>query len=97
MNDDVERRTEPRISALLQAVILDDEQYQGRVFPVSGFSGTGAFLQRPDIDAILPALGSVIQVQFSWPPQSKITPVFVEATVVRVQDDGVGVKFDITA
>jgi hypothetical protein len=97
MSDERDRRTEPRISAILHAVILDDEQYMGRSFPVSGFSSTGAFLRRPDTDAPLPPIGSVVQVQFTWPPQSKVAPVFVEAKVVRAQPDGVGVQFDITA
>jgi hypothetical protein len=95
-NDDSERRTEPRISAILEALI-DDEHYSGRVFPVSAFSGTGAFLRCPDSDTPMPAIGSVLPVQFNWPRQSKIAPVFVEVTVVRHTSDGFGVKFDITA
>jgi hypothetical protein len=95
-NGDVERRTEARITAILEALI-DDEHYSGRVFAVSAFSGTGAFLKCPDGETLMPPIGSVFPVQFNWPRQTKIAPVFVEATVVRHTSTGFGVKFDITA
>ena len=95
-NDDTERRVEPRISAVLEAQI-DDEHYSGRVFCVSAFSSVGAFLKCPDNETLLPPIGSVLPVQFNWPHQMKIAPVFVEVTVVRHTDNGFGVKFDITA
>lgn len=90
----MDRRLDPRISTRLAAVVEDDE-HGSLIFTASGFSRTGAFLQRLDKDTPLPVIGSTIQLVFHWPLETKMPPVRVEAKVVRQSDDGVGVQFEI--
>jgi hypothetical protein len=93
---DTDRRLDPRISTRIDAVV-DDAQHGSLVFTASGFSRTGAFLRRREPGTPLPVVGSVIQLVFNWPLETKIPPVRVEAKVIRQTEDGVGVLFDIAA
>jgi hypothetical protein len=91
---DEDRRTDPRMSTRLEAVVEDAEHGTLR-FTASGFSRTGAFLQRRDNTTPLPAVGSTVQLVFNWPLDTKLPSVRVEATVIRQTDDGVGVRFQL--
>lgn len=92
--DPAERREDARLATHIEAVI-DDARYQSLVFTASGFSRTGAFLQRREGTVPLPAVGSAIRLVFRWPLETAIPPVRVDARVVRQTDDGVGVQFEI--
>lgn len=94
--DHGDRRSDPRTATRIEAVI-DDARYGSLVFTAGGFSRTGAFLQRRDDGALLPPVGDVIPLVFRWPLETRIPPVRVEAKVIRRNDDGVGVQFEITA
>jgi len=89
-----DRRLDPRMSTRLQAVV-EDAKHGTLTFTASGFSRTGAFLQRRDSATPLPAIGSVIQLAIHWPLETKLKPVEVEAKVIRQTNDGVGVQFEI--
>lgn len=96
MVDNSERRLDPRIGTRL-AAIIEDAQHGSLIFTASGFSRTGAFLQRLDKDTPLPAINSVVQLVFHWPLETKMPPVRVEAKVMRHTSEGVGVQFEIKA
>jgi hypothetical protein len=64
-------------------------------FTATRFSQTGAFLQRRDEKSPLPSVGSVIKLALHWPLENNAPPVLVDATVVRQEHNGVGVRFDI--
>ena len=89
-----DRRADPRLATRLKAVIVDAEHGE-RVFTAGGFNRRGAFLQRLDEATVLPPMGSVVQLTFSWPLETHMPPVRVEATVIHQTENGVGVKFDI--
>lgn len=91
-----DRRLDPRLATRLEAVV-DDPRHGALTFVASGFSRSGAFLQRRDASVPLPAVGSLIQIVFRWPLETQIPPVRVEARVVRQTEDGVGVHFQIAA
>ena len=91
-----DRRLDPRITTRIEAVV-DHAEHGSLVFTASGFSRTGAFLRRHEHETPLPLVGSVIQLVFHWPLETKIPPVRVEAKVIRRTEDGVGVQFDIAA
>lgn len=91
---DSDRRVDPRLATRLDAIV-DDVRYGALTFTASGFSRSGAFLQRRDPETPLPMIGSLIQIVFRWPLETQIPPVRVQATVVRQTDDGVGVQFEI--
>lgn len=90
----LDRRIDPRMGTRLQAIV-QDAKYGALAFTASGFSRTGAFLQRRDDTTPLPAIGSVIQLSIHWPLETKLKPVRVEAKVIRQTEDGVGVQFEI--
>lgn len=92
----LERRTEQRLTTRLEAVV-EDSAHGPLHFTTSGFSRSGAFLRRRDDATPLPSVGSVIRITFRWPLETQMPPVRVEATVVRLADDGVGVRFQIAA
>lgn len=77
------------------AAVIEDPQHGSLIFTASGFSRTGAFLQRVDAGTPLPQIGDTIKLVFHWPLETKIPPVRVEAKVIRQSDDGVGVEFSI--
>lgn len=89
-----ERREDERLATRIDAVI-DDVRYLSLVFTASGFSRTGAFLQRREGTGALPAVGSTIRLIFRWPLETNMPPVRVDAKVMRQTDDGVGVQFEI--
>lgn len=91
-----ERRVDERLTTRLDATV-EDATRGPLVFTTSGFSRSGAFLRRRDAATPLPDIGSVIKIVFSWPLETNMPPVRVEATVVRQTDDGVGVRFEIAA
>jgi PilZ domain len=91
----VDRRMDQRLTTRLDATV-EDAEHGALHFTTSGFSRSGAFLKRRDDAAPLPVIGSVIQIVFSWPLDTQMPPVRVEATVVRQTEDGVGVRFQIT-
>ncbi|HEY8555560.1 MAG TPA: PilZ domain-containing protein [Burkholderiales bacterium] len=90
----VDRRLDPRLATRIEATVADPE-HGDLAFTASGFSRTGAFLRRRDPDTPLPRVGSRIEIVFSWPLETDIPPVRVEATVIRRSEDGVGVRFEI--
>jgi hypothetical protein len=90
-----ERRMDERLTTRLDAAV-EDAVHGTLVFTTSGFSRSGAFLRRRDAATPLPVVGSVIKIVFSWPLETQMPPVRVEATVVRQAEDGVGVRFKIT-
>lgn len=89
-----ERRVDPRLATQLRAVI-DSVEHGMLTFTAKGFSRSGAFLERRDRGAALPAVGSVVRLVFHWPLETHMAPVHVEATVVHHAPDGMGVKFEI--
>lgn len=89
-----ERREDERLATRIEAII-DDVRYQSLVFTASGFSRTGAFLQRREGTQPLPQVGSAIRLVFRWPLETEMPPVRVDAKVVRQTGDGVGVQFEI--
>lgn len=89
-----DRRVDPRLATRLEAIV-DDVRYGALTFTASGFSRSGAFLQRRDNGTPLPMIGSLIQIVFRWPLETHIPPVRVEAKVVRQTDNGIGVHFEI--
>ena len=91
-----DRRTDPRLMTRLEAII-EDAEHGSLVFLASGFSRTGAFLQRRDRSAPLPTIGSTVHIVFHWPLETQMAPVRVEARVVRQTEEGVGVQFEIAA
>ncbi len=91
-----DRRADPRLTTRLEALV-EDPQHGLLIFTASGFSRTGAFLQRRDATTPLPAVGNTVQLMFRWPLETKIPPVRVEAKVMRHTEDGVGVLFEIKA
>lgn len=90
-----DRRLDQRLTTRLDATV-EDAEHGTLVFTTSGFSRSGAFLRRRDPTSPLPVIGSVINIVFSWPLETQMPPVRVEATVVRQAEDGVGVRFEIT-
>jgi hypothetical protein len=99
-NDDTnsaDRRADPRYDTRVEATI-DDSRYESTIFTTSGFSRSGAFLQRSDNTGVaLPPVGSIIKLILHWPLQTQMPPVRVEAKVIRQTPDGIGVRFDLKA
>lgn len=94
--DSNDRRLDPRLATRLTAII-EHSQHGSLAFTASGFSRTGAFLQRLDNSTPLPTVGETVKLVFNWPLETKIPPVRVEAKVMRLADDGIGVQFDISS
>jgi len=89
-----ERRLDPRHGTHLVAEV-EDPRLGTLVFTATGFSRTGAFLQRTSHDDPLPGIGSIVQLTLHWPLETHIPAVRVEAEVIRQVEDGVGVRFEI--
>jgi len=89
-----ERRLDPRHGTRLVAEV-EDPRLGALAFTATGFSRTGAFLQRIGREVPLPAVGSIVQLTLHWPIETHIPPVRVEAEVIRQAEDGVGVRFEI--
>lgn len=89
-----DRRSDPRFPTQLEAVV-EDAIHGTLRFTATRFSQTGAFLQRLDEKTPLPSMGSVIKLALHWPLENNAPPVQVDATVVRQEHTGVGVRFEI--
>ena len=89
-----DRRSDPRFPTQLEAVV-HDASLGTLNFVATRFSQTGAFLQRRDDKTPLPAIGSVVKLALHWPLENNAPPVQVDATVVRQEATGVGVRFEI--
>ncbi len=89
-----ECRADPRYDTRVEATI-EDSRYESTVFTTSGFSRSGAFLQRTNTGAALPPVGSIIKLVLHWPLQTQMPPVRIEAKVIRQTPDGIGVRFDL--
>ena len=89
-----EKREHPRNPVTI-LVELTDSNKKVTHYIARDFSPTGAFLERNDNDTSLPDLNTTVFLKISWPLETHIPPVEVEADIMRVDDNGVGVKFDI--
>ena len=63
-------------------------------FQVTDLSKTGAFLIREDGATDGPEIGSRVRLKLVWPMDTDTPPLEVDAEVMRVTDDGIGVQFN---
>lgn len=93
----VERRADPRLATRLISAIIEDPRHGALVYTADAFSRTGAFLRRLDKSTPLPGIGDIVKLVLRWPIETKMQPVRVDAKVVRLNEHGVGVQFEIKA
>ena len=62
-------------------------------FQVTDLSKTGAFLIKGSDGASSPAVGARIRLKLVWPMDPQTPPLEVDADVMRVTADGIGVQF----
>lgn len=63
-------------------------------FQVTDLSKTGAFLIKEDGSGDSPAVGARIRLKLVWPMDTDTPPLEVDADVMRVTDEGIGVQFN---
>jgi len=63
-------------------------------FQVIDLSKTGAFLIKEDSSSDSPEVGSRVRLKLTWPMDTDTPPLEVEADVMRVTDEGIGVQFN---
>ena len=63
-------------------------------FQVTDLSKTGAFLIKEDGGSDSPEVGARIRLKLVWPMDTDTPPLEVEADVMRVTDEGIGVQFN---
>jgi microcystin degradation protein MlrC len=63
-------------------------------FQVTDLSKTGAFLIKEDGSSDSPEVGARIRLRLVWPMDTDTPPLEVEADVMRVTEDGIGVQFN---
>ena len=63
-------------------------------FQVIDLSKTGAFLIKEDAGSESPEVGARIRLRLTWPMDTDTPPLEVEADVMRVTDQGIGVQFN---
>jgi len=62
-------------------------------YQVSDLSKTGAYLMRGETAGDAPAVGARVKLKLVWPMDPETPPLQVDAEVMRVTDDGIGVQF----
>ena len=63
-------------------------------FQVIDLSKTGAFLIKEDSSSESPEVGTRVHLKLTWPMDTDTPPLEVEADVMRVTDEGIGVQFN---
>ncbi|MDX5152456.1 MAG: PilZ domain-containing protein, partial [Acidiferrobacterales bacterium] len=63
-------------------------------FQVTDLSKTGAFLIKEDGGGDSPTVGARVRLKLVWPMDTDTPPLEVDADVMRVTDDGIGVQFN---
>lgn len=63
-------------------------------FQVTDLSKTGAFLIKEEGGAAGPEAGARIRLKLVWPMDTETPPLEVDADVMRVTDEGIGVQFN---
>jgi len=87
-----DKRNSLRVSVSIVVDVQDSGSIQA-TFSATNISRTGAFLKKIHPSIPLPAVNSVLKLQLRWPVDTPIPPVEINAEVMRVELDGVGVKF----
>jgi len=62
-------------------------------YQVSDLSKTGAYLMRGEAAGDAPVVGARVKLKLVWPMDPETPPLQVDAEVMRVTDDGIGVQF----
>jgi len=86
-------REHERMPISVVAEVSSDADEMTR-FQVTDLSKTGAFLIKDKADSKSPAVGSRVHLKLVWPMDTDTPPLEVEADVMRVTDDGIGVQFN---
>ena len=72
---------------------VSSDTYRGSKFQVADLSKTGAYLVKNDDSGEFPEVGMRVNLKLVWPMDTGTPPLEVEADVMRVADDGMGVQF----
>lgn len=62
-------------------------------FQVTDLSKTGAFLIRGEDSSVSLEAGTSVKLKLIWPMDPQTPPLEVDAEVMRVTDEGIGVQF----
>lgn len=62
-------------------------------FQVTDLSKTGAFLIRGEDSGVPLEAGTSVKLKLVWPMDPQTPPLEVDAQVMRVTDEGIGVQF----
>lgn len=62
-------------------------------FQVTDLSKTGAFLIRGEDSSVALEAGTSVKLKLVWPMDPQTPPLEVDAEVMRVTDEGIGVQF----
>jgi hypothetical protein len=62
-------------------------------YQVSDLSKTGAYLMKGIDSGNSPDVGAKVKLKLVWPMDPDTPPLEVDAEVMRVTDDGIGVQF----
>jgi hypothetical protein len=87
-----ERRVSMRFPVSIEVEMMEEGGLLV-TFHATDISRTGAFLRLRDSGVLLPGLGSKLKLLLKWPVDTPTPPVNINAEVVRLESDGVGVKF----
>ncbi|MGW8247580.1 MAG: PilZ domain-containing protein [Acidiferrobacterales bacterium] len=86
-------REHERMPISVVAEVISDTSGTTR-FQVTDLSKTGAFLIRENVDGDSPAVGARVRLKLVWPMDTDTPPLEVDADVMRVTDEGIGVQFN---
>lgn len=62
-------------------------------YKVTDLSKTGAYLIKSDDSGPSPEVGTRVHMKLVWPIDTGTPPLEVDADIMRVGDDGIGVQF----
>ena len=92
MQDTENGREHERLTINIVAEVSSDT-FGASQFQVADLSKTGAYLVKGDDSGEFPQVGTRVSLKLVWPMDTGTPPLEVEADVMRVADDGMGVQF----
>jgi len=92
MTDSIHGREHERMPINVIAEVSSDSAELGK-YQVADLSKTGAYLMRGDAAGDAPAVGTRVKLKLVWPMDPETPPLQVDAEVMRVTEDGIGVQF----
>lgn len=92
MSDSDSGREHERMPINVIAEVISEVSGTGK-YQVTDLSKTGAFLIRGEENGTDLKIGENVKLKLVWPMDPQTPPLEVDASVMRVTDEGIGVQF----